>query len=465
VVKPGGRVMTLRAGGPAALWDLGGGGAPRVTELPEAASRGQLSPDGSRIVARGPDGQVEVWDSTTGRRLHTLPGHHRYAKARAFGPDGRMATGGEEGVVLLWDLRTGRLLCRLAHPDVRDPTGADPTSSSQRFAVNSVAFSPDGGLLAAGSADGFVRVWDLDTGRPPRAIRGTGNGDVAAVAFSPCGRWLASSDRTIQLWRVGTWQLAGEFGGRADTLAFTPDGQTLVANGWRDPEVRLWEVRTRKERGRVGGHPWGVYGFTLSPDGSILVTTSEGSALVWRLWSPLRQQPLSEEQLARLWDELAVPDPARACRALGELAARPGQLAKLVGQARLDEPSPDRIRELIDGLNDNRYEVRRRSVAELVKLGEAVAKPIRAAMKSPSSPDHEKLLREVLTRVTDQPIPAEELRLSRALVGMARSGGPETEAVLKGLLGRLGGHPLAEDVRACLRRLGDDAELPKKEVR
>jgi WD40 repeat protein len=70
-----------------------------------------------------------------------------------------------------------------------------------------VAFSPDGRLLASGSDDQTVKLWDVETGQEVRTLRGH-NGGVWSVAFSPDGRLLASGsgDGTVKLWDVATGQ-------------------------------------------------------------------------------------------------------------------------------------------------------------------------------------------------------------------------------------------------------------------
>ena len=113
--------------------------------------------------------------------------------------------------------------------------------------VWAVAFSPDGLLLASGSADCTVRLWDPTTGATVQTLERHSN-SVRAVAFSPDGMLLASgsADRTVQLWDPttgATVQTLEDHSGWVQAVAFSPDGR-LLASGSDDCTVRLWDVKT-----------------------------------------------------------------------------------------------------------------------------------------------------------------------------------------------------------------------------
>jgi WD40 repeat protein len=202
----------------------------------------------------------------------------------AFSPDGKLlASGSRDLTVRLWDVSSGKELSVLReHGDY----------------VGSVAFSPDGKLLASGSADHSIRLWDVSgalnttsgSGNQGLVLSGH-NGIVLSVAFSPDGKWLASGsyDNTIRLWDIsnafhpdaeGIPEIVVLTGHSAPvhSVAFNPNGKRL-ASGSADQSVRLWDITLLNEyyiNGKEAPSFQKVYRASLY----LLPYRLEGSALV-----------------------------------------------------------------------------------------------------------------------------------------------------------------------------------------
>jgi WD40 repeat protein/subtilase family serine protease len=153
--------------------------------------------------------------------------------------------------------------------------------------VNSVAFSPDGSLIASGSWDLTIKLWRVSDGALVRTLTGH-MGDVNSVAFSPDGSLLASGswDRTIRLWRVSDGALVATLTGHTSSVtsvAFSPDG-SLMASGSGDTTIKLWRVSDGALVATLTGHTSSVYSVAFSPDGSLIASASGGLDRTIRLW-------------------------------------------------------------------------------------------------------------------------------------------------------------------------------------
>jgi WD40 repeat protein len=134
------------------VWDTVG--AQKASPLLQVRSAGNLtfSPDGSRLawgrfVNEKMAGFVEVWDYRNGKEIFSVHGHSDFVRSVAFSPDGRLlASGSADKSVVVWDIAAGKELF---------------TFRGHLAWVGALAFSPDSTRLASGSADGTVRVWDV----------------------------------------------------------------------------------------------------------------------------------------------------------------------------------------------------------------------------------------------------------------------------------------------------------------
>jgi WD40 repeat protein/serine/threonine protein kinase len=194
------------------------------------------------------DSEIKVWDARTGQEVRTLRGHTGEVFCATFSPDGqRLTSAGGDETVKLWELQTGQEVLTLR---------------GHRGQVRSVAFSPDGTRLVSASHDRTVRIWDAtplgrETGqealaliRQPEAVR--------SLAFSSDSRCLASAgdDETVRVWDFKRGlagvvsplihAVPGVKGARLN-VAFSKDGQLLVAGGWgghHGGRLKVWDATT-----------------------------------------------------------------------------------------------------------------------------------------------------------------------------------------------------------------------------
>jgi RNA polymerase sigma factor (sigma-70 family) len=354
------------AGAPAAA---GGGAAPGAG----GPAGGGAGPGG----AAGSAWSAELYEVTTGERRLTIPLPDLSGEVQAFAPDGRtlvMLTFRSEKVgdewrrhntLHLWELATGkeRLTIPCATPDRLDR----------------VAISPDNRTLA-----------------------------------------MASDDRTIQLWDLGTGQelLRRETpDAPARCLAFAPDGR-LLASGHADGTVLVWDLAGAREA-RAGGKP-------------------------------------DAAQVQRWWADLAGADARKAHAAIHALRAAPESALRLCrdGLRPVAEAPADKVRQLVADSDSDEFARREAAAKGLAALGEAAIPALRAALKGQLSAQQRRSIEEVLTSLTTAGGPVWHLR---AVEVLELIGNDEARRVLGTLAKGVSEARLTQEAQASLRRLGAGA--------
>ncbi|MEH1849174.1 MAG: serine/threonine-protein kinase [Nostoc sp.] len=262
-----------------------------------------ISSDGQFIASGSNDMTIKLWQLGTGKLVRQLgrwsSGHSSMVHSVAFSPIsskhyyqgesgksagiadqnwGILASGSWDNTIKLWDVNTGK--------EIR-------TLISHANWVNSVAFSPDGKFLASGSADCTIKLWQVHTGIEIQTFRGHSD-SVSSVAYSPKTPATNSKDRqllasgsndyTIKLWQVYTGRNIYTLTGHSffiNCIAFSQDGE-IIASGSGDNTIKLWHVNTGREIRTLIGHYDSVWSVAFSQDGQLLASGSWDKTI--KLW-------------------------------------------------------------------------------------------------------------------------------------------------------------------------------------
>lgn len=344
VRKFGKGVVQAGAGGNAQIMVNGG----VAMAMPLQMIRGvDLTADGKVLGIANQDGTIQLYDVEQGKELRTIRNPRGAVMGLTFSPDGKtLVAKGTDQQLSRWETESGKELPRIGQP--ADPKRRIYFGGGQG---NTVAFAPDGKTLASAAMEidnnravGLVQIFDVESGKEVRTIKGPQNAYAQSLAFagktlawagtdgtirlynaddgkelrtvgqqqqgryystlilSPDGKTLAGrmvNASAIQLWDVESGKDLRNLGddpqpnnfnvfarampiqGNANSIAFSPDGKTL-AEGLPTNTIRLWEVATGKEVLPVVGHQGGVSNLGVTPDGKTLITRGTDNSI--RSW-------------------------------------------------------------------------------------------------------------------------------------------------------------------------------------
>lgn len=231
-----------------------------------------------RFLAGSIGNDIHIWDLDTGELNATLVGHTNSIMSINFSPNGTMlASGSWDETVRIWDIAIGEHIKTLTPPQNK--------TDLNLLGVDNVLFSPDGKtFVSTSSNERMMHFWDTTTWQ---RLSSTVTIAVEDIAFSPDSNTLAicSSGGGLHLYDVATAERKAELTRHISwitSIAFSPDGTTLASGGLS--ELHLWDVTTGAQKLSINGHSSSVHGLALAPDSQ---TIAAGNRYEVRLWDTI----------------------------------------------------------------------------------------------------------------------------------------------------------------------------------
>jgi WD40 repeat protein len=305
ITPDGHRVVSASEDGTVKVWDA------RSSELlhtlaghagPVRAVAAMVLSDGPRAVSAAQDHSLKVWNLETGKEIATLQGHSGPVHAVTILPCRQQAlSASDDRTIRVWDLVTGKCVKTLAE-------------GQPFFPILLLAVTPDEHLVFSGDQFGYVRAWDIESGKTYAVGAPTGRRAVALAVTRDGWRVLARSEGdplAFTLRDAHTGLDLHIFGSAHDPvtcLAVTPDGWRAIS-GDRDGTVKLWDLRYGHElrafTPAMGmGHPTGVNAVRVSADGRLAV--SAGNDDLIKIWDFNGLGPMRR---GGLFDQKGIHDP------------------------------------------------------------------------------------------------------------------------------------------------------------
>jgi WD40 repeat protein len=267
-----------------------------------------FSPDGNTLVSGSNDGYAQLWDVERARWRDSegaafvgtmLKTHDDAILSLAYSPGGPLVSGSADASLKLTSIGTV-----MRSRDAREPKKLEQlikdNSKAEPFerAVSAVSVSPSGKVLAAGSWDGSIRLWDLSRGGElkqmelPLLQQGDTQERIVSIAFSSDERMLAAGAVSNEREIVKVWQLGPRLESRrllpisitGASVAFSPTDRVLLATGGEDNTMKLWDGETGELLQELKGHTKRILSVAFSPDGKLLASGSaDSTAILWNV--------------------------------------------------------------------------------------------------------------------------------------------------------------------------------------
>jgi WD40 repeat protein len=458
-----------------------------------------FAPGRGTLVSGSQDYTIRFWEPTTGKEARSPLRQSDNVLNIAFTEDGKkLFTGSSDHTIRLWDLGRGRV--------IRQWQGSDESC------VNTLALSRDGKILASGSWDGRMTRWEAASGRR-LSISEKMRGFVHCVAFSPDGKMLASGGATVVLWSPATGKrirevpqpqteyriecrslafspdsrrlaVAGELAGccwivdistykvlhtlggdrhaAATAVAYSCDGK-MLACGWRDGIIDLYETATGLRRQQFRGHKGDVESLAFSPCGRYLASgADDATVLVWDLFARSATRPrakavLTTDQVKVFFEkDLASLKHSSVHGVMCDLVKEPARAVEGFKKCLrpVQRTDPEQIDRLVANLDNDRFSVREEASRELRRLDKVVEPALRGVLAGKPSAELARRVKRLLQDLEDWPASsADSIRMWRALEILEQIGTKDAQNVLKLLADGAPEARLTQEAKASLERL------------
>ncbi len=284
-----------------------------------------LSSDGRSLASADKEGNITIWEISSGKVVTHLKGKGKHINSLSFSPDGQYLAASEKKRVRIWDIpnkscKTGftvpegdekNILAVLFSADgkylavsslevvdildtARETITASLSANGNQF--TSHVFSPAGRYLALGLREGAIQLKDMTNFVQGKTLPGNGQ-PVSALCFSPEGKYLAAGGgSSVKIWDPAGGEITGNLAGPAESiqsLCFSPDEKYLVS-GNIDGTIHIWELTSGKETAALSTGNRAVVKVDFTPDGRYLVSGSTDRII--RVWEMFKEKKIPSLQ-------------------------------------------------------------------------------------------------------------------------------------------------------------------------
>jgi WD40 repeat protein len=281
------QLVTGGADGTVRLWDVATGEArhssKKGTGHTGAVLAVVLASDGKLVASAGADQSIVLWKLGDGAKglaepAMMLKGHKKEVTSLVFTPDGKtLISGSADNSVILWNVEDG---AKDFGKERRTLTG-----HTDRVRCLALQGRKEQIILATGSDDHTIILWDADTGKRAVTLRGH-TGPVTSMGFWKAYLVSGSMDRTLQTWNIDEVKAERTIrghGGAVLGVAFSPSDRTTYVSAGADHTLKLWDLHRDAERFSLQGHTGPVLAVAYATNGKTIASASQdGTVRLWR---------------------------------------------------------------------------------------------------------------------------------------------------------------------------------------